>query len=167
MGLPALGLLPSDTCTATLGAVMKTPSFEFWVHLLWFCQPFLKAAIAGLLYWRRDHRRYPLFFSTLIYMAIVSALLMQAGHVSYKTYFYAFWALKSVEVVLYFAVIYELFTVVFGHHHGLKDFGTTLFQWAGILSTIMAMVMIATSASAVNIKLISTVVLNLQRAVSV
>ena len=135
---------------------------------LWFVQPVLEITIALVLYRRKIHRRFPLFFSFLLYITVTDLALMAMtyGHAGYDAYFYAYWSINSIAVILGFAVIYELFNAMFGQHHGLKDFGSTLFQWAGLVVALMAMLMLSTSAG-VKMRLITSVVINVQRAMMV
>src|SRR5438876_4259953 len=100
---------------------------------LWYVQPVLQVCIAVLFYRRKLHRRFPLFFSTVLYIFASEIVLLAVRAFPYRVYFYSYWALNSITTLLKFAVIYELFSDMFGQHRGQKDFGTTLFQWAGVV----------------------------------
>lgn len=139
---------------------------SFFFHALWYVQPVLEIALGVFLFRSKLHRRFPLFFSLVLYVLVTDLVLIGAHFLSYRAYFYTYWAINSVTVVLSFAVIYELFMAMFGQHHGLKDFGSTLFQWAGVVVALMAILMLATTAG-VKATLISSVIISVQRAVMV
>jgi hypothetical protein len=139
---------------------------SFLYHTVWYLQPVLELALAAFFFRRKLHLRFPLFFSLVTYVFVTDLVLLGAHTFGYKTYFYAYWSINAVAVILSFAVIYELFTTMFGQHHGLKDFGSTLFQWAGVVVALMALLMLSTGAG-IKVKLIAAIIMNVQRAVMV
>ncbi len=138
----------------------------FFFYALWYVQPVLQVWLAVMFFRRKLHRRFPLFFSTVLYVFGSEIVLLAVRAFPYKTYFYTYWALNSITTILSFAVIYELFGAMFGAHRGLKDFGSTLFQWAGVVVALMAILMLATTAG-VKAAFISSVIISVQRAVMV
>jgi len=107
--------------------------------LLWCTQPILQSAVA-VIFWRRKlHKQFPVFFAYLLVQvanfAIVFPLLPH-----YKLYFGFFWLGEAVNAVLGFKVIHEIFIDVFRPYHTLKDLGTLLFKWAGVVMLLVSVV---------------------------
>src|SRR5438270_340248 len=116
------------------------------IEALWFALPIMKGAVAFFLFRRKLHLRFPLFFTSVMYGAIASVLLYAVGHwASYKTYFYSYWTSQSLLAMLSLAVVYEIFMAMFRQHHGLRDFGSVLFRWAGVVSILMAITLVSTN----------------------
>ena len=136
-------------------------------NVAWLALPLAKAAVVVLMLRRRLHRAYPLFFSFLAYSGLTSVLLFAVGHLaSYRTYFYSYWTTEAVGTLIALGVIYELFTNMFRLHRGLQDFGSILFRWAGVISVLMAFIVIAGTAGADPHRVINFV-LAMERAVGV
>jgi hypothetical protein len=55
-------------------------------------------------------------------------------------YFGPFWLGEAVNAVLGFKVIHEIFLDVFRPYHTLKDLGTLLFKWAGVVMLLVSVV---------------------------
>ena len=55
-------------------------------------------------------------------------------------YFGLFWLGEAVNAVLGFKVIHEIFLDVFRPYHTLKDLGTLLFKWAGVVMLLVSVV---------------------------
>src|SRR6202040_974710 len=98
--------------------------------------------------WRRKlHKQFPVFFLFLLVQvanfAVIFPLWLTGNH---TMYFWLFWLGEAVNAVLGFKVIHEIFLDVFRPYHTLKDLGTLLFKWAGVVM-LMVSVMVAFSNS--------------------
>jgi hypothetical protein len=109
------------------------------VFCLWGAQPMLQSVVA-VIFWRRKlHKQFPVFFLfLLVQIANFSTLfpLWLTGH--RNLYFGPFWLGEAVNAVLGFKVIHEIFLDVFRPYHTLKDLGTLLFKWAGVVMLLVA-----------------------------
>jgi len=119
---------------------MSGPQIEL---ALWISQPVLQTALAGVLYRRKLHKEFPAFFAYVVVQVIVFSVrfpiyLNNNG----PAYFYAFWAGVVLNVVLAFKIIHEIFIDVLRPYPALKDFGTALYKWAGIVMVLGSTVMI-------------------------
>ena len=137
-------------------------------YVLWPVGPALQTAICVYL-WRKNLRaRYPLFFAYCAFMVLSSAVLFTVSRVSglnSDEYFYTFWSISSVRVGMGFAVIYELFRAALKPYHALRDLGTMLFLWAGMMMLLVG-VLSAMNGSAPNeASRVIAGVLNLERSV--
>src|SRR5262245_18473820 len=108
---------------------------------LWCAQPLLQAAVA-LVLWRRGLRnQFPIFFVYLLAQIAIFAItfpLRSAEH--YEWFFYTYWAGAAVSAMVSFRVIHEVFQNVFRPYHTLKDLGTVLFKWAGVVMLLVSVV---------------------------
>src|SRR6202158_3039043 len=111
------------------------------VFCLWGAQPILQSVVA-VIFWRRKlHRQFPAFFWFLVAQVTNFAVtfpLWLTGNG--KLYFWFFWLGEAVNAVLGFKVIHEIFLDVFRPYHTLKDLGTLLFKWAGVVLLLLSVV---------------------------
>src|SRR5882762_10848008 len=131
---------------ATSGALVGM-YIESTVQALWFAQPLLQSAAAGMMLWRKLFRKFPIFFSYLVSQVFVFALVFityQWG--SYRQYFYSYWICSIISLVIGFKVIHEIFLDVFRPYHALKDLGSVLFKWAALVMVLVAIVVAAASS---------------------
>jgi hypothetical protein len=120
---------------------------------LWCSQPISQSAVAWILWRRKLHKKFPVFFLFLlaqigIFVVIFplwlaanlpgSSTAWFAGY--YTLYFGLFWLGEAVNAILGFRVIHEVFLDVFRPYHTLKDLGTLLFRWAGIVMLLVSVV---------------------------
>ena len=117
--------------------------------LLWFGHPALQAAVAVVMYRRKLHRAFPVFFSYVLTQILIFAVtypIYRSGN--YEAFFYSYWIGCALSVVLGFKVIHEIFLDVFRPYHTLKDLGTMLFRWAGLVMLLVAIVVAMSSPAA-------------------
>ena len=136
------------------------------VLYLWCAQPILQTVVAIILWRRKLHKQFPVFFTFLIAQdvnfAVIFPLWLAGNH---TMYFWLFWLGEAVNAVLGFKVIHEIFIDVFRPYHTLKDLGTLLFKWAGVVM-LMVSVVVAFSNSFDQYPLVHAVT-TLQRSVRV
>jgi len=116
---------------------------------LWIAHPVLQFAVAAVMYWRKQHRIFPIFFAYLGFQ-IAGFMILFPLHKwgEYSHYFYGYWMLSAISVVLGFRLIQEIFEDVFRPYHTLKDLGTVLFKWAALVMLLVAGVVMASSPAA-------------------
>lgn len=108
---------------------------------LWCAQPILQLALVVILWRRKLHKQFPVFFLFLMAQIanfVVIFPIWRSGN--YKWYFGIFWLGAAVNAVLGFKVIHEIFIDVFRPYHTLKDLGTLLFKWAGVVMLLVSVV---------------------------
>ncbi len=111
------------------------------VLYLWCAQPILQSVIAVVLWRRKLHKQFPVFFLFLLAQVANFAVTFPLWLVGdFKTYFVFFWLGEAVNAVLGFKVIHEIFLDVFRPYHTLKDLGTLLFKWAGVVMLLVSVV---------------------------
>ncbi len=108
---------------------------------LWCAQPILQSVVAVILWRRTLHKQFPVFFLFLLAQIANFAVTFPLWLVGdFKTYFVFFWLGEAVNAVLGFKVIHEIFLDVFRPYHTLKDLGTLLFKWAGVVMLLVSVV---------------------------
>jgi hypothetical protein len=111
------------------------------VLCLWCAQPILQSVVAVVLWRRKMHKQFPAFFLFLLAQVAIFAFTFPLSLTgNYKLYFGLFWLGAAVNAVLGFKVIHEIFLDVFRPYHTLKDLGTLLFKWAGVVLLLVSVV---------------------------
>jgi len=111
------------------------------VLCLWCAQPILQSVVTVILWRRKLHKQFPVFFLFLLVQVANFAVLFPLWLSGNRTlYFVPFWLGEALNAVLGFKVIHEIFLDVFRPYHTLKDLGTLLFKWAGVVMLLVSMV---------------------------
>ena len=126
---------------------MSGPQLEL---AFWVSQPVLQTAVAVVLYRRKLHKEFPAFFVYVVVQVVAFSVQFPIYLTKNRYYFDVFWAGAAVNVVLAFKIIHEIFIDVLRPYPALKDFGTALFRWAGIVMGLVAVVMICLEPSKAN-----------------
>lgn len=114
---------------------------------LWCAQPILQSAVAAVLWRRKLHKQFPVFFSFLVaQVAIFAVTYPLYRDATYKWYFWFYWLGEAVNAILGFKVIHEIFLDVFRPYHALKDLGTPVFKWAGVVMLLVSVVVAASNS---------------------
>ena len=108
---------------------------------LWGAQPILQSAVAVILWRRKLHKQFPAFFLFLLAQIVNFAIIFPVRLTgNFKMYFVFFWFCEAINALLGFKVIHEIFLDVFRPYHTLKDLGTLLFKWAGVVMLLVSVV---------------------------
>src|SRR2546421_2261728 len=122
-------------------------SYDQIASYLWCAQPALQAAVAVVLWRRKLHKQFPVFFTYLLAQIGIFAITFPLRATSkFEWFFYAYWAGAAVSALLGFRVIHEIFLDVFRPYHMLRDLGTVLFKWAGLVMLLVSVVVAFSSS---------------------
>jgi hypothetical protein len=111
------------------------------VLYLWCAQPILESVLVLILWRRKLHKQLPVFFLFLLVQIANFAIIFPLYRTgNYNLYFGPFWLGEAINAVLGFKVIHEIFLDVFRPYHTLKDLGTLLFKWAGVVMLLVSVV---------------------------
>jgi len=125
-----------------------TEKLTVFYYALWIAHPVLQTAIAVAMFRRGQHRQFRYFFAYVVAQILSFAFIFPTFHYNYSACFYFSWFSTAVSVVLGFKVIHEAFLDVFRPFHTLKDLGTVLFKWAGLVMLLVAgVVSVSTNSS--------------------
>jgi hypothetical protein len=107
-------------------------------YALWIAQPVLQMVIAIAMLRRGQHRAFKYFFAYIVTLILTFAVIFPAYLYDQSAYFYLSWFATAISVALGFQVIHEAFLDVFRPFHTLRDLGTVLFKWAGLVMLLVA-----------------------------
>jgi len=106
---------------------------------LWCAHPVLQSVVVVAIWRRKLQKQFPAFFSYLICQIVFFALIFPfRSH--YTWFFWVYWVGAAVNVVMSFMIIHEIFVDVFRPYHTLKDLGTVIFKWAGVVMLLVSIV---------------------------
>jgi hypothetical protein len=109
--------------------------------VLWISHPVLELLLAVALVWRKLYKKFPVFFSYVVFQLLDFAVLFPVHqYLSYTLYFHSYWIASTIGLIFAFLVIHEIFLEVFRPYHMLRDLGTILFKWATLVMMIVALV---------------------------
>jgi hypothetical protein len=133
----------------------------------WIAHPALELSLAGIMFWRKLHRTFPIFFAYIVFQVLNFVVLFPIYRSdNIMGYFYAYWISAAISLAIGFKVIHEIFLDVFRPYHTLKDLGTVLFKWAALVMLLVAMVVTAASPGGTDTPLAQAVIIG-QRCVRV
>jgi hypothetical protein len=110
-------------------------------HFLWLASPVVQGIIVWLMIRRRLYREFPMFLLYTAFQVLFSPALFVLDHLSgvaIQQYWYANWAGNIVNVLLRFAIIYEIFHHIFRSYVALQSLGAFLIRWAVVLLLLAA-----------------------------
>jgi hypothetical protein len=113
----------------------------------WCVHPVLETAIAITMLRRGQHRVFKYFFAYIVTQILVFAVVFPTYLRNPTVSFYVSSFCTAISVVLGFMVIHEAFLDIFQPFHTLKDLGTVLFKWAGLVMLLVAGVVSVSNAS--------------------
>jgi hypothetical protein len=116
-------------------------------YALWITHPVLLTGIGGVMLWRGLQRHFKFFFAYVVSQVLTFALIYPTYRNNPSAYFYLYWFTDAISVLIGFAVIHEVFLDVFRSFHTLRDLGTVLFKWAGLVMLLVAGVVSMSSSA--------------------
>jgi hypothetical protein len=133
---------------------------------LWVMHPVMQAGLIIHMVRRKWMRTYPMFFAYQIVSVVTFCVLFYTKK-NYDLYFYSYWIGVVIGSFLGFRVIDEVFSDVLRPFHALRDFGSMLLRWAGLMMLILAFVSAATANTSGTTSRITLALLSLERSVRV
>jgi len=134
-------------------------------YVLWLMHPVLEMGIIGLMMQRRLLRNFRFFFAYILTQIVTFAVVFPA-YVwrGYEALFLLYWCCNAISVTFGFLVIHEIFVDVFRMFHTLRDLGTVLFKWAGLVMLLVAAV-VSVSTNSSDFSPLLQAIVTLQRCV--
>ena len=114
--------------------------------LLWWAQPITQSVVAAIFWRRKLHKVFPVFFSFLVVQILIFVVTYPLYGLNNGWYFWVYWFGELVNAVIGFKVIHEIFLDVFRPYHSLKDLGTPVFKWAGVVMLLVSVVVAASNS---------------------
>lgn len=142
---------------------MSSPQLQL---ALWVPQPILLLAVAVVMFRRRLHKDFPVFFAFVLAEILIFAVEFPVHELAASNvYFYTFWIAAVVNLLFQFKIIHEIFLDILRPYHALKDLGTALLKWAALIMILVSVVFISTNSEWINP--LGRIVFSLQRCVRV
>lgn len=125
-----------------------SPNAHFAYMALWIAHPILQGTLAAIMLRRKLYKAFPYFFAYITFQIIAFAVTFPFREDRfYQLLFDFYWFTTAISVVLGFLVIREIFLDVFRPYHTLRDLGSVLFKWAGLVMLMVAGVVAASARS--------------------
>jgi hypothetical protein len=158
-----MGCQPVPDTSATEKSMSEQTKLLYYA--LWILHPVLEVGIATLMLRRGLLRNFKFFFGYILTQLLTFAVVFPA-YVwrSYSSLFFLYWCCNAISVAFGFLVIHEIFVDVFRMFHTLRDLGSVLFKWAGLVMLLVAAVVSVSTNSSVMSPLMQAIV-TLQRCV--
>jgi hypothetical protein len=119
----------------------------FVVQLLWLAGIVCQATLGVVLLCKRSWRIFP-FFSLYFATGFAATILIYVFRHNAAVYnFYSYSVVEASGIVLGFAVVYEIFRIVFSGHPGLRRLATLTFRWVLAILLVIGVVVFAKQAS--------------------
>jgi hypothetical protein len=129
------------------------------VEALWISHPVIEIPLAGIMYWRKLHRQFPVFFCYVLFQVLQFFILFPIFRSDHLTeYFFAYWLSALVCWIFGFKIIQEVFSDVGRPFHALKDMGTVMMKWTGLVLLLLAIVLCASAAGPLDTPLLNTMI---------
>ncbi len=117
-------------------------------YALWIAHPVLQTVIAIAMFRAGRHRQFKYFFAYIVTQIVAFAVVFPTYRYNPAACFYLSWFSNAISVALGFKVIHEAFLDAFRPFHTLRDLGTVLFKWAGLVMLLVAgVVSVSTNSS--------------------
>jgi hypothetical protein len=107
-------------------------------YALWIAHPILQVGIAAMLVRRGLNRKFQFFFGYILTQLLIFGIVFPAYWRNWAGGFYVYWFCNAISVAFGFGVIHEVFVDVFRSFHTLRDLGSVLFKWAGLVMLLVA-----------------------------
>jgi hypothetical protein len=98
--------------------------------------------VLGCLIWRKAYRQYRWFFAYMAAEVMQTCILYPLRNAP-TAYFYGYVFGSALTLILGFGVIHEIFISIFRPYHTLRDLGSVLFKWAGLVMLLVAVIVSA------------------------
>jgi hypothetical protein len=123
--------------------------FKIFYYALWIMHPIFLVGIITFMLRRKLVRPFKFFFGYIVtQLATFAVIFPTYCWRSYSAAFFLYWCCNAVSVAFGFLVIHEIFVDVFRLFHTLRDLGTVLFKWAGLVMLLVAgVVSVSTNSS--------------------
>jgi hypothetical protein len=110
-------------------------------HYLWIAPNLLLLFLSALMWRRKLHKEFPIFLIFAVAVAIEQLVVYAADvipAVGAATFWRVFWAGLLVEALVKFALIGEIFGLVFGQYDSLASLGKKAIRGVGFVLVLMA-----------------------------
>ncbi len=125
-------------------------NLKLFYYVLWIAHPVLEVAICLLMLRSGLLRPFKFFFGYIVTQILDLCRCLSGLRLAQLQcrFLPGFWVCNAISVTFGFLVIHEVFVDVFRLFHTLRDLGTVLFKWAGLVMLLVAgVVSVSTDSS--------------------
>ena len=97
------------------------------VQMLWVVGIVCQAILGVVLVSKKGWKTFP-FFTAYFAVGFTSSVFIYILQRHMKLYFYSYWLMEAIGVALGFAVVYEVFSILFSTHDALRRLATLTFR---------------------------------------
>jgi len=111
-------------------------------HVLWLATPSIQLVIAWIMVRRKTVAEFPMFFSYTIFHVFYVTGLFVLDHdaaVSAVTYWRSAMVSDAISAALRFAIVYEIFRLLFLSYPALTKMSRSVFKWGAVLLVLGAL----------------------------
>jgi hypothetical protein len=119
--------------------------WKFLLQLLSVAGIACQAMLAVVLLHKRAWKSFPLFTSYFGVSFAATVFIYLFRH-NTALYFYSYWLVEAAGIVLGFAVVYEIFSIVFSGHAGLRRLAAVTFRWVLAFLLLVGIVVLVKQA---------------------
>lgn len=112
-------------------------------YVFWWATPVIMSLVVVLMYRRRLHREFPVFFNYAILQVVIFAVEFSLRH--WSNFYYVSWTTTALSIAVAFAVLLEVFKEAFRPYEALRDLSVILFRWCAIVVLLVAAMWAITS----------------------
>jgi hypothetical protein len=127
-------------------------------YVNWLAGPLLQITLLVFMVRRKSHKRFPRFFSYILFQTLKSACLFVVyRYFPESSYFDAYWTGNAVSVILAVTVMDEILHSLFKEYGGIQILGTTIFRWSCGLLFLLAILGALSSSEAAADRVVAVV----------
>jgi hypothetical protein len=124
--------------------------YTFFFKALWILQPILACVVIAILLQRKHHKKFPFFLVYLVVkvadFCVMYPVYWWASDKFFERYYMSIDSASTVvAVAIAFKVLHEVFLDVFRPFHTLRDLGSILFRWIGLVAVLVSVVVAAST----------------------
>jgi hypothetical protein len=129
------------------------------VEALWICHPLIEIPLAAIMYRRKLHRQFPIFFAYILFNLVCFAILFPLYRSdSSMAYFFAYWIGAIACWVFGFKVIREILLDVFRRFPDQKKVGLMLFRWAALVAAGSVLLLVVSTSAGPDTSLVAVMI---------
>jgi len=115
------------------------------VEALWSFHPVMEIFLAVIMYQRKLHRQFPIFFAYILFQVAQFSILFPIYHSqgASDSYWFAYWVCAIVSWVFGFKIIQEVFLAVLRPFPALQSAGRLIFRWATATTALSIFLLMA------------------------
>ena len=126
---------------------MLSMSTRAFISQLWIAGMLLQAVLAVVLVAKRAWKKFPVFTAYSAF-SLATGLGLYSLRTMKPLYMKVFWFAEIVGLLLGFAVIYEIFSVLLKSYPALRTLARSAFQWAAVALVLLGCIVLYSQPSA-------------------